>query len=189
MKILLTPPPSKFAEGVSEGLDVWSYPKYATFKQHQEVFEETTLYRAVAFNITGDGETERVLGEEVTAGYFPMLGVSPEIGRTFHPDEDSIPPRNFVAVISHSLWQPRFGADPNVVGKPITLDLKNYTVIGVLHADFQGLFARDFVGLRRQFVLRTKAKHFDVGRCRRIGSAGSGSFGHSGRGKGTSNIE
>jgi len=61
------------------------------------------------------------------------------MGRTFLPQEDAIPERDWVVVISRGLWQRRFGGDPAIVGKTITLDLKNYTVVGILPAGFQGL--------------------------------------------------
>jgi len=120
-------------------LAVWSYPKYETFRKNQEIFEHTALFRAITLNLTGEGEPERLRAEEVSATYFPTLGIAAEVGRTFLPEEDAIPERDLVAVISRGLWERRFGGDPAVVGKTITLDLKNYTVVGILPAGFQGL--------------------------------------------------
>jgi putative ABC transport system permease protein len=117
----------------------WSYPKYETFRHNQQVFEDAALYRTWLINLTGDGEPERLQMEEVSAGYFPLLGVEAQLGRTFLPAEDAIPEQNFVTVLSDSLWRRRFGADPSVIGRTIDLDLKPYTVVGVLPAGFQGL--------------------------------------------------
>src|SRR5262249_38388885 len=75
----------------------------------------------------------------VSADYFPALGIAAEIGRTFLPEEDAVPERDFVAIISHALWERRFGRDTAITGKTITLDLRNYTIAGVLPAGFQGL--------------------------------------------------
>jgi putative ABC transport system permease protein len=137
MKVSLTRP----AENTNAQVDlpIWSYPKYETFRQNQQVFQDTALYRAIALNLTGEEEPERLRGEEVSAGYFPSLGIAAETGRTFLAEEDSTPERDLVAVISHGLWERRFGSDKTIIGKTITLDLKNYTVAGVLPAGFQGL--------------------------------------------------
>jgi len=137
MKISLTRPADRGSAIVD--LAIWSYPKYETFRRNQQVFEHTALYRAITLNLTGEGEPERLRTEEVSAGYFPVLGVGAEIGRTFLPEEDAIPEKDFVVVVSRDLWERRLGADPAVIGKTITLDSKKYTVAGVLPAGFQGL--------------------------------------------------
>ena len=137
MKVSLTRPDDRSSTVID--LPIWSYPKYETFRENQQVFEQTALYRAITLNLTGDGEPERLRAEEVSAAYFPALGVAAEMGRTFLPEEDAVPERDFVAVISRGLWQRRFGGDPIIIGKTITLDLKKYTVAGVLPAGFQGL--------------------------------------------------
>lgn len=137
LKVSLTRPDLNSSVPVEQS--VWSYPKFETFRQNQQVFDGMALYRTVTLSLTGEGEPERILAEEVGAGYFPALGIVAETGRTFLPEEDAVPERNLVALISHSLWQRRFGSDRTIIGKTITLDLKNYTVAGVLPAGFQGL--------------------------------------------------
>jgi len=117
----------------------WSYPKYETFRNNQQVFEDSALYRTDLINLTGDGEPERLRMEEVSAGYFPLLGVEAQLGRTFLPAEDAIPEQSFVTILSDRLWRRRFGADPSVIGRTIDLDLKPYTVVGILPAGFQAL--------------------------------------------------
>jgi len=118
---------------------VWSYPKYEAFRDNQQVFEITAIYRSGTFNLTGTDEPERLQGEIVSASYFPVLGINGDVGRTFAPEEDVTPEKDLVVVLSHSLWQRRFGGDRAIIGKPIGLDLKSYTVVGVLPAGFQGL--------------------------------------------------
>ncbi len=118
---------------------VWSYPKYETFRQLQQVFQDTALYSPTTVNLTGTDQPERLRGEMAGAGYFPVLGIRAEVGRTFLPSEDSVAERDFVAVISHGLWERRYGSDPKIEGKTISLDLRNYTIVGVLPAGFQGL--------------------------------------------------
>ena len=118
---------------------VWSYPKYELFRSLQRSFETTALYRSTEFSLTNTDQPERLLAEEVSASYFPMLGIRAEAGRTFLPEEDTVIGRDLVAVLSHSLWVSRYGADRAILGKRITLGPRDYTVVGVLAAGFQGL--------------------------------------------------
>jgi putative ABC transport system permease protein len=87
-------------------------------------------------NLTGREQPEHLRGLQLTAQMFQVLGVSPMLGRTFNADEDQ-PGRERVVVLSHRLWQRRFGGDAGVVGQQVTFDGESYTVIGVMPADFQ----------------------------------------------------
>ena len=116
----------------------WSYPKYQTFRQFQQVFEDVALYRDRTFKLTGTDEAERVSAEVVGAGYLPILGIKPHVGRLFLPEEDTTPDTHPVAMLGYGLWQRRFGGDQTIVGRNITLDTGSYTVVGVLPAGFQG---------------------------------------------------
>ena len=118
---------------------VWSYPKYETFRQSQQVFADSALYRSLTSNLTGTNEPEQIRGEIVGASYFPLLGIKPVAGRGFLPEEDVIPEKDMVAMISRGLWERRYGADAAAIGKTISLDLKSYTIVGVVPAGFQGL--------------------------------------------------
>jgi putative ABC transport system permease protein len=86
-------------------------------------------------NFTGGGEAERITGGYATMSLFPLLGVQPAMGRTFRPEEDR-PGGPPVAILSHAFWKRRFGGDPSVIGKALTLDADTYTVVGVLPATF-----------------------------------------------------
>jgi putative ABC transport system permease protein len=118
---------------------VWSYPKYQFFRQQQNVFEDAALYQNATFTLTGAGDPEQLKGEVVSASYFPVLKLDAALGRTFRPDEDTVPERDLVAVISHGLWQTHFGGDPEIAGKTIGLDQQRFTIVGVLPAGVQGL--------------------------------------------------
>ena len=83
-----------------------------------------------SFNLTGVGEPERLEGRRVSANLFELLGVSARLGRTFVPEDDK--PGTHVVLLSHSLWQRRFGSDPGVVGRALTLNGESYTVVGVM---------------------------------------------------------
>jgi len=87
--------------------------------------------------LTGRGDAERLETLYVSADLFPMLGVSAEIGRTFLPEEDRRARPSNVVILSHSLWQRRFGGDRNVLGTSVSLDGGVYNVIGVLPAGFR----------------------------------------------------
>ncbi len=93
--------------------------------------EELALIGALTFNLNSDGEPERVSGARVSSNLFAMLGVQPQIGRSFLDQEDR-PGHDQVAMISDALWQRRFHGDRDVLGRKMVLDGKPYEVIGVL---------------------------------------------------------
>ena len=88
-----------------------------------------------SFNLTGDGVPERVIGSAVTPGFFDLLGVEPDQGRTFQPDEGH-PGRDRSVILSHGLWSRRYGADPGMIGRTIRLNSQQYSVVGVMGKDF-----------------------------------------------------
>jgi putative ABC transport system permease protein len=89
-----------------------------------------------SFNITGDGEPEKVQAYGATANFFPLLGVTPALGRNFLPEEDQRDGAK-VAILSDGLWQRRYGGDRGIVGRDILLNDQKHTVIGVMPADFR----------------------------------------------------
>jgi len=90
----------------------------------------------VDFNLTGEGEPERLYGAAVSAELFSLLGVLPERGRVFAPGEDQ-PGKHREVILSYPLWEHKFKADPNVIGRQITLAGTSYEVVGVMPAHFQ----------------------------------------------------
>src|SRR5215813_4416090 len=117
---------------------MWEYPKFEMLRDQNRSFDLVAAFYNNSATITGDEEPERVNFEFVSASYFPLLGLSPVIGRTFSAEEDRTPGAHPVAVIGNGLWRRRFGADPQVVGKTLTISGKPYTIIGVLPAEFRG---------------------------------------------------
>ncbi|HJZ98917.1 MAG TPA: ABC transporter permease [Candidatus Solibacter sp.] len=99
-------------------------------------FEGLAGVDTVAMNLTGAGAPERILGESVTANYFAILGVDPEIGRVFTEEEDR-EGATAVVVLAHRFWERRFGADRSMLGQTITFDAKPYRVIGVMPGRLQ----------------------------------------------------
>jgi predicted permease len=116
----------------------FSYPNYVDARDRNQVFESLAAYYFTPFNLSGGGQTERVNGKVVSGNYFSTLGVKMNRGRAFLPEEDRVPNANPVAVIGYGMWQRRFGGDPALVGKTITLNGQGFTVVGVTPSQFQG---------------------------------------------------
>jgi putative ABC transport system permease protein len=116
-----------------------SVPNYLAWREGNHVFSEMAAadeYRSAS--LTGQQESESLRLAAVSANYFNVLGVTAELGRTFSAGEDQSG-REHVAILSHELWQRRFGADPSIVGRTIRLNRENYDVIGVMPASFRML--------------------------------------------------
>ena len=94
-------------------------------------FESIAAYAETRINLTEAGDPEELVVQNVTAPFFSVLGVSPMIGRVF-THEESADPESSAVVLSYDLWQRRFGADPSIVGKPIRLNTRPRTVVGVM---------------------------------------------------------
>jgi putative ABC transport system permease protein len=117
----------------------WSYPKYLTFLDVQRSFEDTALFAARDYSLSGDGDPERVRGEVITESFPAILGITPIIGRTFTYDEANRAGAQPVVMIGHGLWTRRYGADPAILGRSIQINGTSYTVVGVLPEGFKGL--------------------------------------------------
>src|SRR5688500_1252994 len=109
---------------------------YVDWKTQTQSFEDVAASAESTFNLTGDGDPERVTAYQVTANFFPLFGVAPALGRTFVAEDDR-PGAHKVAVLSHGLWQARYGGDLQIVNRDIQLDGEKYTVVGVMPAGFQ----------------------------------------------------
>lgn len=113
----------------------FSYPDYQDYQQNN-VFEGLAAYSGGGAILSGQGDPESLNATRVNAAFFSVLGVDPVLGRTFQNGEDNQGGPK-VTVLTYALWQRRFGADPNIVGRALTLNGQSYTVIGVLPASFQ----------------------------------------------------
>ncbi len=112
-----------------------SYPNFLDWQRDNRTFSSMAVARRYAFSLTGKGEAEQVKAEFVTADFFPLLGVNPILGRTFTQSEE-LPGAGPVALISEGLWRRKFDAAKDVLGKSVTLDGKDYTIVGVVPARF-----------------------------------------------------
>ncbi|HEX5734750.1 MAG TPA: ABC transporter permease [Blastocatellia bacterium] len=114
-----------------------SYPNFADWREQNTVFDSIVAVRTnESFNLTGSGEPERLQGRLVSAEFFSTLGIKPLAGRDFLAEEDR-PGAAPAALLSYGFWQRRFGKDPSIIGKQLTLNNQSYTVVGVTPPDFQ----------------------------------------------------
>src|SRR3984893_17965105 len=112
-----------------------SYLDYVDWRAQNQVFEQVAVYTNQSVSTLTDGtEATHVQGEAVSADLFALLGIQPILGRAFLPREDE--PGNHVVILSHGLWQRRFGADRSVIGKAVTLNGQPFQVIGVMPPRF-----------------------------------------------------
>jgi putative ABC transport system permease protein len=122
--------------GVPKDQNWVSAPEFVDLRDQSRSFSHVAAISDGGGNMKIGPMPELVPGASVSAGFFPMLGIQAEIGRTFLPDEDQ-PGRDRVMILSRGLWERRFGADRGVLGKTLAMNNISYTVIGVAPASFQ----------------------------------------------------
>ncbi len=105
------------------------------WQKQNHSFSNLALFTVDDMNLSIDGNAARVNGSRVTGEFFELLGIAPELGRAVGPDDDQ-PGKGQVAVISHSLWQSRFGSDRGTLGKQLLLNARPYRIVGVMPAGF-----------------------------------------------------
>jgi putative ABC transport system permease protein len=109
---------------------------YLTYREENRVFEDTALWNDWAVSVTGTGEPERVRALFVTDGLLPLLRVRPLVGRAFTAEDDS-PAAPERAILAHAYWQRKFGGDPAVIGRQLTVNGRPTEIIGVMPASFR----------------------------------------------------
>ncbi len=108
---------------------------FLDWRDRNHVFEEMATWLPWAYNLTGQSEPEEVWGARVSTNFFDLLRVRPAVGRTFIPEEEQ-PGHEEVVMLSYRLWQQRFGSDPGLIGKTVTIDDRPYAVVGILPRAF-----------------------------------------------------
>src|ERR1044071_2580850 len=112
-----------------------SYPNFLDWRRMNTTFAGMAAYRSTGFNLSGNGEPERLHGEMISAGFFEILGINPIMGRTFTADEDRLG-ANPTAMITEGLWQRKFGGRKDIIGQRMVLDDVGRTIIGVVPSSF-----------------------------------------------------
>src|SRR6266508_3134455 len=126
------------AVGKNGEMAAFSYPNYLDFRDRNEVLSGLLGSRFTYMSLSRNGNNDRVWGNLVSGNYFDVLGVKPALGRTFLPEEDKTRLSHPVVVISHSLWQTRFGGDLSIVDNDVLINGRKFKVVGVTPAGFKG---------------------------------------------------
>jgi len=116
----------------------FSYPDYIDVRDKNDVFTGLVANSIMPFHMSAGDRNERIWGAVVSGNYFSELGVKPHLGRGLLVEDDQTPGANPVAVISHGLWQRRFGSDQGIVGKTMLLNTRSFTIVGVGPEGFYG---------------------------------------------------
>ena len=167
--VLLRPLPYRAAERIVqivhlEPFSTVSEGEFVDYRDGTKRFERMAAFATASVTLTGEREPERVSIARVSDGFFAILGVQPEVGRTFVPEEDKRhgPPRRAV-VLSHGLWTRRFGADRSIVGREIRVNDISMTVVGVMpdRFDFPSAETAMWTPLRLNYdTLWTRNNHY-----------------------------
>ncbi len=116
-----------------------SYPSYVELRDRNKVLTSLAAYGISQFKLKATDEVEEIWGETVSGNYFDVLGVTPHKGRTFAADEDLVPGQKPVAILGYNLWQRRFNSDPELVGKTVTINGQQLTVVGIAPPQWAGM--------------------------------------------------
>jgi putative ABC transport system permease protein len=119
-----------------------SYPNFSDWRERAQSFEGMASWRVESFNLTGVDKPVQLRGQTVNWNFFALLGVQPQLGRMFTPEDDRYGAAR-TALLSHGLWQEKFGGEPSVIGKKLLLGGEPHEVIGVLPQDFEYFRATD----------------------------------------------
>ncbi len=121
-----------------ENYNRFSYPNFVDVRDRNRSFSGLTAYYFTAFHLSDGEQTERLYGKVVTGNYFQVLGVPMALGRGFLPLEDRTPGSHPVVVVSHGLWTRRFGSDPSLVGRSLTINGHPFQVVGITGRSYLG---------------------------------------------------
>jgi predicted permease len=125
--------------GSNWGGNAISHPMFRDFQSHNEVFSDMFARFAFSGSLSFNGQAERVDLELVSGDYFSTLGLNPYLGRVFTAEDDRVPDAYPYIVLNYAYWQSRFSSDPQIVGKTLTLNNYNMTIVGVLQPGFDGV--------------------------------------------------
>lgn len=114
------------------------YPEYTDYRDRNQVLADLAAMGGATIGLSNNGINERISGSYVTGNYFSLLGVDAALGRVITPEDDRLPGAHPVVVLSYQVWQQRFGADPQIIGRDLLISGRKFTVIGVTPKGFRG---------------------------------------------------
>jgi predicted permease len=145
--------------------DAISYPNFLDWQRSARSFQQMAVVMLhQGFDLTGPGTPEHLAGDEISSGFLGTLGVGPSLGRDFSPQEDQRGGAP-VVIISNRLWKSRFGANPRTLGKSLTLGGVDYTIVGILPAEFRFIGDSDVylpLGQHNPLLLEARGSHDDM---------------------------
>jgi putative ABC transport system permease protein len=130
--------------------NIVSSANFLDWKKQNHAFEDIAAFESNYFNLSGGNKPEELVGERVTTNLFAVLGVQPSRGRLFLAEEEKS--ANAAVIVSYGLWQENFGGDPNLIGKPISLNGQAYPVVGILPATFSDDYSASFAQHSRIWI-------------------------------------
>lgn len=140
--------------------DCVSYPNLKDYAKLTNIFAGVIGSQVTPACLSVEGNVEWVYGQIATADFFDVLGVQPGLGRFFRADEEQAPGSAPVLVLSHGFWQRRFGGDPSIVNRPVELNRKPFTIIGVAPAAFRGTMSGLVCDFWAPLVMHQEVAHF-----------------------------
>lgn len=121
------------------GFDNMSHPAYKYLREHSRTVDVAAVdFAGGPMSMGTGGSSERIIGTQVSGNYFDVLGTRAALGRFFRADEDQVPGERPVVVLSHAIWATRFKSDPDILNKPLRLNNREFSVVGVAEPGFQG---------------------------------------------------
>jgi putative ABC transport system permease protein len=135
------------SEVMRHGDEIYGAADYLHWREQSKTFDHLVAFAPGSIYLTGRGDPEQLDSVRATANLFPALGVSPQLGRAFTPEEDR-PGVAPVVILSHAFWQRRFGGDPAIIGQSLTLDGISRQVIGVMPSSFKFIRKADVLAPR-----------------------------------------
>ena len=149
------PNTESYGGGMGDGTEL-SFAMYRDLRDKNAVFSTMFCRMPWSMPLGFDGRTEQVSGHMVSGSFFPALGVKPAVGRLLTPDDDRVMGGHPVAVLGNSYWKSRFGGDPTIVGKTVSINRQPFEVIGIVESGFQGLDVGDPVQLYVPIAMEQK---------------------------------
>jgi predicted permease len=122
-----------------KNIEMISYPDYQYYRENSKGFSGILAYYLEALTLYHDGRSNLIYADIVSSNYFSLLGIDPVLGRPFVATNDSVSNAEYAVILSHKYWQSRFGSDPGILNKTITLNRHNFTVIGIAPKEFLGI--------------------------------------------------